>query len=301
MKKILIAALVVVFLLLAAVGAGIWWLIANKDELTRRITERTLAFVMEVDVSIASAELRVRDGSVRFNDIVISNPPGYTSSHAMRFGTVFVEADIASFRTDTPVIRMIEVRETDIILEAKVRTSNLQDIMNSSMRFAEEDPPEDAPDEVEKQYRIDRLVIAGSTVRVALPLAGGRTADVQLPDIEMEDLGGEDETVTPAEAVQEIVAVLIDRIRGQAGDILPTDLLAGIASDLDNLSDNLRGEIEGAIGRLRATGEEGDRLREEVDRVGEEVERAGQQVGEELERATESAEEAVRGFLGRRQ
>lgn len=285
MKKFL-SVVVIVGILIVLVGAIVGFvLFSKKDELARRATERALTFVLQTECKVGGAALDVRAGTIEFTDISIANPPGYDSSHAMKFGLVRVEADIASFRTNEPTVRLVRITESDIILDRKVSSSNLQDLMANAGRFSSQEKKES-----EKAMKIEKVLVEGTTVRVALPLSGGRTIGVGVPDIEMNDIGGQKDKVTPAEALQEFLGRILAAIGSAGSGILPNDLLSGIGDSLKGLPGDLQsrlGELPGSVG-------------DAVSGAGRELEKVGDTVGGAVGDAARSVEGAVGGLLGRR-
>jgi hypothetical protein len=205
---------------------------------------------LEVDTSVGGASLKPMQGTVSLSDIEVSNPAGYDSAHAFSFGEVSVEADIKSFTGGgTPTVNLIRISNPHIVLERKLRSSNLRDIINSAQRLAGESPeeaPADEPDAASNPIIIKRVVIEGSTVSIALPATGGQTANVQVPDIVLDDIGG-GEPVMPAQAAVEILSALLTSITQAGSDVLGSveDLAGQTREDLESTADEMRGQLEG--------------------------------------------------------
>ncbi|MCB2154001.1 hypothetical protein KQI84_03890 [bacterium] len=245
----IVVGLVIVLIVAAVVVGGILYM--KKDSIVRTATERVLEYVLQVDVSIESAEVEPAKGTIQFNNIVIDNPEGYDSDHAMKFGVVRVEADLPSFRTDKPVIHLIQISDSDITMEKKsLKSSNLQDLAENAKRLSsgtEEAPKEEG---TEKQMKIEQLIIEGTTISVAMPFLNGQTAEVPVPRIDKKDLGGEKETVNPAEALEIFFAELLGAIRDAGTGILPDEALKDLGNTLNSLGadvgEQFRGLTEGA-------------------------------------------------------
>lgn len=282
-KKILIALGVVV--LLAVVGVVL--VFTNLDSIVRKATEKVMSYVLMVDVTVGGAKVGISEGSVEFTDIIIPNPPGYKSSRAMKFGLVKAQVDIKSFSGNEPTIKLIRLSQAEITMEAKKGGSNLQDLIDNASRLAagEEPPPEapkkEEPKEAEKKFKIDKVIVDGNVVRVAIPFLGGKTLDVPLPDMELNDLGGEGKGgVTPAEGMQEFLGGILASIKKAGTDILPADVLNGIGDTLKNLP----GDVKEQLGAVT----------EQLGEAGKEIEGGLKSVGEEAGKATES----IKGLFG---
>jgi hypothetical protein len=280
MRKVLIALGVLVILAVVVVVV----VYTNLDEIVRRGTEKSLAFVLQVDTGVEAASVKPAQGVISFDEIVVGNPEGYDTGHALRFGEVHVEADIASFRTDVPTIRLIRIREPDIILERLLTTSNLEDLIDNASRLAsggggEEAQEAEAPAESQKSFKIERLEIAATTVQVALPFDAGETLKIPIPDVVLEDLGGAG-GVKVWEAREQVLMALLTEIADVSPEIL---------GDLDDLRANLddvRASLEGSVQEALTGAREG--LEGEV-----------QETVEELTGGVRDLGENIGGLLGR--
>lgn len=291
MKKLLIAVIAIVLLVVLGVAAVLGYVYMNRNELARRGTEKVMSFVLLVNVTVQGADVDIKNGTVELTGINIPNPEGFDTEQAMYFGTVRVKADLRSFRTDTPVINEITVADSKIVLEAKTTGgTNLQKLTDNAARLStgEEKPPKEG----EKSYKIEHVYINGTNVQVALPLSGGRTVGVTIPDIHLEDLGGEkEEGVTPAEAIQEFLAAILAKIKEQGAGIIPADILNGIGDTLKGLPDDLQKNVEGILSGVGTTAEDASKS----------LEGAAQDAQKAAEDTAKEVEGALRGILGTRE
>jgi len=244
MKTFLKIAAVGAVLLVAIIAALVFFVFKNLDSLVKSGTEKGLTYALQVPCTVGAAKVDVKGGTIQFDDIHIPNPDGYKSAHAMHFGMVRVEADIQSFRTDKPVIHLIRLSEADIVMEKSSGSSNLQDLMKNAQRLSSGEAAEEKPaDEAsQKKMLIEKLVVDKTKVGVQVPLIE-KTFAVQLPDIEKENIGGEEKPVSPAEALQEIIAILLGSIKDAGAGILPDDLLDGIGNSLRSLPGDLKDRL----------------------------------------------------------
>lgn len=293
-KKILIAVGILVVIVL--IGAVVVY--SNLDKIVRVATEKVMSYVLQVDVTVASAKVNLGQGSIEFHDIVIPNPPGYSTSRAMKFGLVKAQVDIPSFRTDQPAIKLVQVSQAEITMEVNKSGSNLQDLVNNASRLSqgkEEQPKQEKPKpkEAGKQFKIDKVLVDGTTVRVGIPFMGGKTFDVPLPTIEMNNLGGKNKgTVTPAEAMQEFLAGILGGIKKAGTDILPTEVLANISTTLKNLPGNVKEQIGNVTNQLGTT------AKENLSGAKGQVESTVKQAGQEAGKAAGQVKEGLQGLFG---
>lgn len=249
MKKLVKVVLVAAVLLVALIAAAVFFVFKNLDSIVKTGTEKALTFALQVPCTVGAASVDVRAGTIQFDDIRIPNPSGYKAAHAMRFGLVRVEADLQSFRTEKGIIHLIRLSEADIILEKTGTSSNLQDLMKNAERLSSGEAEEAPQDEAsKKKVVIEKLMIDGTKVGVQVPVVD-QTFSVQLPDVEKENIGGDDKAVSPAQAMQEILAILLGSIKTAGSGILPEDLLGDIGDSLKGLKD-MGGSATDAAGKI---------------------------------------------------
>ncbi len=251
MKKMLKFAALGVGVLVLLIGIAMVVLFQNLDKIIKTGTEKSLSFALQVPVTVDGVTVEATKGIIELRGLNIPNPEGYKTDHAMYFGKVRVEADIQSFKTDEPVINLIQVSEADMTLEKTLKSSNLQDLIKNAERLssgeaaAEEEAPAEAS---QKAMKIKKVLVDGTTVQVAIPLAGGETVKVEVPEIEMTDLGGKKEKVTPAEAIKEFIAAILAKITSVGGDFggQLKGLTSGVSDQAGELTKGLESTASGA-------------------------------------------------------
>ena len=268
----------------------------NLDRIARAAIIRAMEYVLQVDVTLDEVKVSPTQGEVVLRNLVIGNPAGYKTDHAVRFGLIRVKADIASFRGNEPVVNLVELGEAEITMEVQGLKSNLQDLLDNASRLASKEESGQA-EKPGKAMKIEKIVLKENSVRVALPLSGGKTFDVKIPDTEINNLGGAKGAVSPAEAIQLFFAALLQKIKIFGTGTLPADLLQGIGNSLeglsanvkdalDNLTTGLNGAVEGAGGVLEGVTEKAKDaatgVKEGVENVGEGVKDAATGVGEKI-------------------
>lgn len=272
-RKLLWFSAVIVLLLVLVAGAALFLIFRSKDELVRVGAEKSLAYALDVPATVQSASLDLGAQAVELRGIRIPNPEGFSNDTAIAFGVVRAEVDVASFTTDKRLIKLIRVGEADVLLERSLKTSNLQALIDNASRLSRQDETQPAPTEDASRATmvIERLLVEHTTVRVKLAgmdaVAGDKAAaKLKLADLEMRNVGGDGEQVTPAQALERFLALLLESIRRTGTGVLPDDLIASIDTTLDGLPKDVlgdaqeaarkvTGEIQDAAGNVLKTGE----------------------------------------------
>ncbi len=289
LKILLLLALLVI---VAIVGILIY-----LDAIVKSSVERGATMALGVSTTLDSADLELLGGSVELDGLKVSNPEGFEAEHFLTLDETEVVVSMQSLRQ--PVVRVpkIELDDLHVVLERREGKANYQVIMDNLGRFRKSDDAEPAPDEAEgKRYIIDELSIEGARVDVQLlPVGGGlTTAKIELPEINVTDIGAEDgKGVLLSELSGIVVQAVLEAISQSAGDKLPVAIMDELDSGLDALG-NL-GEL--GLGALDDLKEAGGKLSEIGRNLGENSEEAIKDVGDKAGDATGKALEGAGKFL----
>lgn len=162
----------------------------------------------QTTVSLASAEISPLSGKGSLNKLVVGNPTGWQSDHAFSLGTISVELAPRSLIGDHIVVNRLLIDSPDIVYEAKLTSSNLQDLLkniqqatksadNTAAQPGEKNPP--------KKIEVVSLTLTNAKITV---IAGGRTQVVNVPSINLENLGTNQGGLTPPALAAAIVKEL---------------------------------------------------------------------------------------------
>ena len=159
-------------------------------------------------VSVEAVRISPFSGGGTIRGIVIGNPEGYKTPHAFRLGEVTVSLDPGSLVSEEILIHEIAIVEPEIIYEQGLTGSNISDLkkMVEERTGSEETVEEKAGPKV----IIERFSMTDGKVRLGTKLSA-KTLPVDLPSIELKDIGKGDATST-ADAVNEIFGAVTGSI-----------------------------------------------------------------------------------------
>lgn len=306
--------IIILGVVIAVAWAAFFIFSGGLNTAVRSGIEKTLAFVLQVDVSLREIEISPVSGEVALRGLKIGNPDGFKTESAFYLEEATVRADLASFTGDSPTIELISIIGAKVTLEQGLRSSNLSTLIESASRFssgeageAEEAPDGETADASSKQIKIDRIVLENTRVSLSAPILMGQEVGYTLSTIEMTDLGGESERVSIAEAlrifIKKILAVSLEEGTG----VMPGDLLASLTGGLGGVAGGIAGGVEKAIegigsqvgdigeGLAGATGVLEEGLKGSVESVEESLKGAT----EELEKGLGKVGDSLKGLLGR--
>ena len=239
MKKLLIR-IVIVVAILAIVGV-----VAIGLSLNGAIKKGVETFgpqVAKVPVTLEGVNLSLLSGSGGIKGLVIGNPEGYKTPHAMSLGLASMSVSPSSVLSDKIVVNSIRIEAPQITIEIGPGGSNLQRIQENLESYAgsstdkikpveEKVPAESKPG---KKLQVDEVVISGGKVTLGAAILGGKLIEAPLPEIRMSNLGQGPEGITGAELGKQILSQI-----NQGAIKTYTDSLAKAGEEaLRNLTSN---------------------------------------------------------------
>ena len=204
MKKLAGTLLVVV----AVIGAGVFWLTGNIDSLIEKAIEKYGSAMTQAKVSVGAVKIAPADGKGIISDLVIGNPAGFKTAHAMKVSRIEVDIDIASLTKDVIVIRRIAIIAPDVSYERGSSMTNFDTIQkNIASYLGPTDRKKDG-----KKLIVEELTIRGAKAEASAAFMNGKTVSVPLPDITMRNIGKTTGGIAPGELGQQVAEVLIAKL-----------------------------------------------------------------------------------------
>jgi len=205
MKKL--AAVLVV--LAAAIGGAVVWLSGNIDGLLKDAIATHGSAMTGARVSVEQVRIEATDGKGTIGNLVVGNPAGFKTSHALKVGRIDVDIDLASIARDVVVIRRIAVVAPDVIYEKGEAMTNFDAIQKNIAAYL-------GPSEGKggKKLIVEELTVRDARAQASAAFMNGKTVSVPLPDITLKNLGKAKGGITPGELGQEITGALKSRLTG---------------------------------------------------------------------------------------
>jgi len=219
MKKWIVRILLVVVILgvAAVIGIGL-----SLNSAIKRGVEYYGPQLTKVDVKLAGVNLSIFSGSGSIKGLVIGNPEGYTSAHAISVGSSSVAVVPGSVLSDKVVVKSIRVEAPEVTFEVGPGGSNLQRIQANLSSGASKPAPSEPPGDKKpgKKLQVDEVVVTGGKVTLAASMLGGKLSEAPLPEIRLTNLGSGPEGITPTELGARVLAAVMDGAIKVSGDAL---------------------------------------------------------------------------------
>lgn len=284
-KKFLRVFLILVAVIVIIGIVGITVVLANLDAIVEKSTEKVLSYVLEVDVTLEKADVSLLGGSCKLEGLVIGNPERFKTDNAFSVEEVFVELDLGSFKTDEPVVKLVEIRKPHITMEQGLRGSNWSTLIKSASRFEGEEAPEEDAKGAKKKIRIDKVIVDNASVSISAPMLQGKAATLSIPRFEMDDVGGAGKRVSVAESIKIFFTKIMETVLKQAGGVVPSDLIDSMGSSLGDVTEGFQESLSGAA----------DTAKDASEKTTDQLKKGG----EELKEGVEGVGEGIKGLFGK--
>lgn len=212
MKKIILG---IVVLLVVAIGGGAYWFYSSLDSLVQQAIEMYTPDITQTRVKVSAVKLSLADGSGAINGLVVGNPKGFKTDHAVKAGAIELAVDPASLAKDVIVIRKIAVVAPDLNYETSDAGANFDVIQKNVQGYIERTIGKPDPAKKSgpgKKLIVEHLAIHDAKVNYAPALMGGKSITLPVPNIDLRNIGKAKGGVTSGELAAEITGALKSQV-----------------------------------------------------------------------------------------
>ncbi len=250
MKKILIRVAIVVA---ALVVLGVLAVSLFLDGAVKRGVETFGPQMTKVSVKLDDVSISTLSGSGSIKGLVVGNPEGYKTPHAISVGSATLALKPTSILSDKVVVRKMEVIAPEITFEGGFGGNNLSKILSNLEETTGGSDTNAAakPDEGPNQkLQVDEFIIRDAKLLVSITGMGGKTVPVVLPAIHLKDLGTGPDGITAAELTKVAIREIRDKAVTAAEGAMSQ--LGSAATELGkDLGKNATGTVSNLTGGLK--------------------------------------------------
>lgn len=208
MKKLAYALLI----LALVAGGAMYWLAGNLDHLVKQAITHYGSAMTQARISVDAVKIAPVDGKGTISNLVIGNPPGFTTPYALKVGEIAVDIDVTSLTREVIVIRRITVNAPDVIYEKGSAMTNFDAIQHNIARYLGSSKNKSSG--AGKKLIVEKLTIRNIKAQASAAFMGGRTVAVSLPDISMKNVGKAKGGISPGELGLEVANALEAKLTG---------------------------------------------------------------------------------------
>ena len=235
LKKILIALVV----LIIVVAGAVYLLYSNLGPILKAAIEKYGSEATQTQVKVDSVTLSASSGQGTITGLVVDNPKGFTTPHAMELSSVAVTINTSTVTQNPVEVTVVTISAPHVTYEQGDSGGNLQKLQQNVTQYAggsasakspsgqapkpgsspaqpstsSSAPPSGAPAQAqaERKLIIDKLDVTDGQVTVAASLLKGKTLTTSLPAIHLTDIGKKEGGATPAEVAQLVISAISEQ------------------------------------------------------------------------------------------
>lgn len=214
-----------------------------------------------VPITVRSVSVNVfGDVEVGIKDLVVGNPEGYSSPHALELKNFHLRVKTLSLFKDKIVVDKLEITGVEVNFETSVVASNLNDINNNVKKYT---PETDGKKSESKPAKLQVNTIDMSDIKVRLIVKGGNAAGVPLVmvPIHMKDLGTGPDGITVSGLIGEMMTKLFTGVTSlvSSGTDAVTKGVSSAGNAVGETGKNLGKKIKGIFSDGKSDGKAGDK------------------------------------------
>ena len=184
-------------------GGALWWVYASRDALVKQAIERFGPELTGVSVKVASVKLEPFDGSGEIRGLEVGNPKGYKAPRALSLAELRLALDPASLADEVVHIRELSLEAPRITYEKGPGGDNLRAIQDHIQSVLPKSEAGRGDSKAEQRAKERRFIVDRVQVRNARVSYGG-SLDVDVPDLQLRDLGKKSRGASAAQITEEI-------------------------------------------------------------------------------------------------
>ena len=189
---------------IVVVVAALWWVYATRDALIKRAIETFGPQLTGVSVNVHSVSLEPIEGRGTIKGLEVGNPKGFKAPRALSLGELRLAVEPATLASDVVHINELSLEAPSITYERGPGGDNLTAIQTHIESQLPRSPSENKHP---RQGPQRRFIVDHVQVRKAKVSYGGAVS-VDVPDVQLRDLGRKSGGATAAQITQEIWTAL---------------------------------------------------------------------------------------------
>jgi uncharacterized protein involved in outer membrane biogenesis len=213
MKKVLIIIPVLIIAVILVLGFSL-------NSIIKGGVETIGPKVTGVDVRLNKADVSLFSGKGQLQGLFIGNPSGFQTDSAFKLNEVRIALNVKSVFSDKIIIDEVYINAPDITYETSGKTDNIQSILKNIKKGSGSAGTKDKPSAAKdasgsgKKIIIKKFLLTNGKVNMSSTLMKGEAISLDLPEIELKDIGQDKGGTTVSDAMEKIFAALNKNILG---------------------------------------------------------------------------------------
>jgi len=234
MKRKLIV-FIVLALILAIAGTAIY-VLTNLNSIVKAAIEKYGSQATKTDVRVSSVKIRLRNGEGAVLGLKVANPPGFSFPSIITLDDIAVQIEVKSVASTPIVIDNILISGPEVFYEMKENGTANVDVIKKNLTSSgspSEEQPQKSSKGKEIKLTVRKLVFEKGKVHVRIAKLGDKPYTVELPRLELTDIGRHG-GASPAEIARIMATALAEETAKAVARTQGERLLRKGAEDLFN-------------------------------------------------------------------
>jgi hypothetical protein len=205
-KKIIIYGLLALVL---AIAGTVAYVLTNLNSIVKFAIEKYGSEAVKTPVRVSSVKIKLSQGEGAVHGLRVANPSGFASPSIMTLDDISIRIEKNSVTSTPLVIDNILISGPEVFYEMKADGTTNVDILKKNLAASGSSKEEQSPKGKEIRLRVGRLVFEKGKVHVRVAKLMDKPYMVELPRLELTDLGRRG-GATPAEIARIVANALAE-------------------------------------------------------------------------------------------
>ena len=211
MKKVFLSVLII---LVVVIAGGVYYLFSNLDNIVKAAIEKYGSETTHTAVVVENVRIKLADGSATINGLTITNPPGFSLTHAFSLGEITTTINLDETSNELIAIDLINIAAPEVFYEINAeRKGSLNPLKHNIGSSRTGVPAESVPSPSGShgsplKLNISRFVLKDAKLHALVVPLNNKTYDLQLPALQLSNLKG-----TPEQISRQILDQLIEHAK----------------------------------------------------------------------------------------
>ena len=210
MKKKLV--ILIALALVLAIAGSVVFVLTNIDPLVQAAIEKYGSQALKTSVRVSSVRIKLTDGEGAVHGLTVADPPGFDPPFIITLNDIAIRIAVKTITSTPIVIDSVLISGPEVFCEMKENgTSNL-DVLKKNLTPsgpAKEEQSQKGAKKKEIRLHVRKLVFEKGKVQVRVAKLMDKPSIVDLPRMELTDIGKHD-GATPAEIARIMATALAE-------------------------------------------------------------------------------------------
>lgn len=251
MKKLLIG----VGALLAVIAVVLVFVLSTFDSIVKETIETYGSEVAQTKVSVSDVKISLSSGEGSISGLNIGNPAGFSSPDLFKLGKISVKIDTNTVTQNPVVIDKVIIQSPSVAYEInKSGTSNV-DVLKKNIAKSTGSTGKSADSAKESsggevKMIISKLVVEGGKARVKIAALGGIEQSVNIPRLQLTDIGKKSNGATAAEVAQQLAKAMTNSVTSAVSKLGVGKYIGKSADIFKGAAGKVSGAVKGTVGKV---------------------------------------------------